>query len=174
MSFPRLLILEGPDRTGKTSLGKYLARVTGAVFLHQTYLGQNDHRGVTCEVYHDNVLENVETNLELGKTVILDRHWPSEMIYGMVMGRNISGFDWSRKHERIRKMGGVYIICESVECIQRFKDENKSERTLEQFMSIVHQYEQFEDIFGIDTLRYDLESMGHDLAAFHQLLELTP
>lgn len=172
MSFPKLVVLEGPDRCGKTTLAKYLARQANAVFLHQTYLGKDAHCGATCEKYHDNILDNVDVNIyQLNKKVILDRHWISEMIYGRVMGRDISGFDWKKKHERIKDMGGIYIICSSSCAVARMVEEKKDEYTIAQFAKIELAYANIADAFGMDGFfKYDLEKHGHNLDAVYTFL----
>ena len=62
-------------------------------------------------VYHTAALHFAEKFIAKGKTVILDRHWPSEMVYGKVF-RN--GSRWpleGRMMDRvILKMAGTYIF----------------------------------------------------------------
>lgn len=173
MSFPKLVIVEGADRTGKTTLARFLARKSGGVYLHQTHLGPS-HNGSNCFRYHKNVMENVMSNIQhFDRTFILDRLWPSESIYGSVMKRDLTGYDYEYMHDMVMQCGGSYVFCHSDEAYEKVQIENKGDYTGEQFREILMAYHNFSAHYPeVTTLfKYHLESRGHDLDAVYEFLK---
>lgn len=106
---PQLYILEGPDAAGKSTLATNMAdRNNGNVF-RCTY---NRKLGEVIVEYFDSVLDNAEECLARGRSMVIDRHWPSEWVYGGLQGRTVlSNEEASRLDGRIKALGGVYIFC---------------------------------------------------------------
>lgn len=79
----KLIIIEGPDECGKSTLSRILARALNGVILHST---ASKTLFPALPDYHRNIMANVELNVgELNKTIILDRFWPSEWSYGKLL-----------------------------------------------------------------------------------------
>ena len=84
-----VLILDAPDNTGKTHIGKELSRITGIPYFknadeHKYFLKDPDyfiHAIRYVDTYFTSYLESS------GASVILDRAWPSEWIYSQALGR---------------------------------------------------------------------------------------
>lgn len=119
MTLPQLIILEGPDAAGKTTLARHLARsMSGCVFRCTWTSSLN----IAMADYQQNVLDNARWSIrELCTPVILDRHWPSEWVYGQVFRSITRGqISWMMTFaEQIRDMGGVYIFCSDETKIQK-------------------------------------------------------
>lgn len=105
MLYP-IIVLEGADCSGKTTLAKRMVQKWDASYLHATY------RWPDCMfTYHAAILERA---LKLAKKgpVIIDRWWPSELIYSDVF-RN--GSKWpliGRQMDRLAlKYGILYVNC---------------------------------------------------------------
>lgn len=107
-----LIIVEGPDCTGKTSLAKFIARTLQACYIHSSgkvplHLAMWD--------YHQSILDGVEFTLEHCHTsVVLDRHWPSEWTYGKLLRpvtHQLSQYDFGQMFERIQQSDPLYIFC---------------------------------------------------------------
>jgi hypothetical protein len=110
MTYP-VIVLEGADCAGKSTLGEYLkgrwASVgAGAALIHATYRFPNQMFD-----YHTALLEKVLKLREHGP-VILDRWWPSELIYADVFR---GGSRWpmgGRMLDRVAlKHGFIYVGC---------------------------------------------------------------
>lgn len=85
MSEPRLIILEGPDCCGKTTLAKQLInKFVESIYLHSTYHKDFDNAGLMLR-YGEEMIRQAKLNIELGNTVILDRCWLSDHVYGSVL-----------------------------------------------------------------------------------------
>jgi len=121
---PRIIILEGPDCSGKSTLAKeLLSRYKNSVYLHMKHKFKK-----LMFHYNTAVFMQAERHLAEGKTVIIDRCWISENIYGGVL-RNGGGWPLiGRYMERLfQKHSYVGVICKPwddlYEQVWRHKDQ---------------------------------------------------
>lgn len=73
------IIIDGPDRQGKTTLAEAIARQTQAIVLHCGYRFRQN-----MFAYHTAVVRQAWQWLQRGRVVVIDRHWLSEVIYADV------------------------------------------------------------------------------------------
>lgn len=142
---PKLIIVEGVDSTGKSTLSKALAKKLGAHYFHAS-----GHRTLYPSMFahHQNILDNAQVNLDNGHNVVLDRHWPSEQAYGSVLRpQYYDQYDFFKMTQRLAFMGAEYIICESDHGWERYvelhKDHDKVNYhalTYEQYLMIASNY----------------------------------
>jgi thymidylate kinase len=67
------------------------------------------------------VLQNVELNLALGTTVIIDRHWPSEYVYARLFRKEmLPNVHNNVFKEWCRKLRAEYIYCDSDSSLARY------------------------------------------------------
>lgn len=109
---PRLFIVEGPDNCGKSTLSEYIATRFNAVYWRLTS-GQGLCEHDAMRLYQANALDNAKVNIDLRRSVVLDRHWPSDQVYGKILrGRpSISGELLSAVKQQCRGMNVIYINC---------------------------------------------------------------
>lgn len=121
----KLIIVEGIDSTGKSSLVAAIAfhRKPTPVVFHCTaspmlFQGLHD--------YHMNVADFIKKNLDNGHDVVLDRFWPSEIAYGRVFRSNA---DYPRLVPRLLKeiehLDITYVHCDSPNAAKRYFAEKK-------------------------------------------------
>ena len=115
----KFFIIEGPDCSGKTSLAKAMCLQLNGVYWHSS--GKKSlHR--CMQDYHTTVLDSIEQNLDLGRVVVLDRHWPTEFVYATVLRPNLLGqYDFRVMTKRTEEMGATYIFCGDDEVQQRHR-----------------------------------------------------
>jgi hypothetical protein len=99
MRYP-IFVVEGPDNTGKTTLCKTLVAKTNAAYLHSTYKFKG-----RMMLYH---IAQLRKAVRLAETrpVVLDRWYPSELVYGNVYRGgpepeyhpNWMGLNWYARH----------------------------------------------------------------------------
>lgn len=170
---PRVIVLEGADRCGKTTLAKKIADHYHAFYWHMTCTSK------LAEAMHDyqmNAIENIRTNVvEFAKTVVIDRHWPSEVVYGEVMrGRNFreSG---ELFHQALVDLDVIYIFCFSREALKRHAEDRDPTHpyTDEQYNRIYNGYAdlyaQLQEKYPNRVIGYHLEDVGmrpYQLKAF--------
>lgn len=104
-AFP-IIVLEGPDGAGKTTLAEALKKFLGARYIHLTYRFQNK-----MDLYHTAA---IRLCMKLAETqpVILDRWWPSEIIYADAYR---GGSKFIKTHfllnDIAQDVGVVYVFC---------------------------------------------------------------
>lgn len=100
-----VLIIEGPDGSGKTTLAEQLSRQTGWPIEHRS-------KPETPEEKERMMGEYIQL-VKSSRNVILDRCWYSEMVYGPVM-RDQAYIDYPQMYElerQLAKHGAVIIYC---------------------------------------------------------------
>lgn len=100
-----IIIIEGPDGSGKTSLAKQLSRQTGYPIIHRTQPKSEEEKQQMMGEY----LQVIKNN----KNAIFDRCWYSEMAYGPVM-RDDSVITYPQMYElekMLAKNGALIIHC---------------------------------------------------------------
>lgn len=100
-----IIILEGPDGSGKTTLANQIAEQTGYMLLHRSQPKTDEDKKRMMDEY----LQVIRT----GKNCIFDRSWYSEMVYGPVM-RDASVISYPQMYDLERsltKRGAIIIYC---------------------------------------------------------------
>lgn len=107
---PTLFILEGPDCTGKSTLATHLCRFLPAVYMHASGDKSLHH---SMLAYHQSLTAGAKVNLYHGKHVVLDRHWPSEYVYGQIFRPELSDrvYDFELAVSSIQSLDPIYIFC---------------------------------------------------------------
>jgi thymidylate kinase len=101
-----IIVLEGPDGSGKTTLGRALAGELHAHYLHCSYRYANH-----MHTYHTAVLE-LALRLAQHRPVIIDRWWPSEQVYARTFRRKTRWPMSGRMLDRVAlKHGITYVLC---------------------------------------------------------------
>jgi len=170
----KLIIVEGPDRTGKTTLAKHLASKFNMFYVKLTAGGPLNS---AMPEYHTVTLDFIQWNIEQrAQGVVLDRCWLSEMIYaGLLRPEDAKRFPYKQHEERIALMGGLYLVCDSRTCVERhekLKDPGHP-YTQDQFHLIVEAYREFMSTKPVDVLHWmgvDMDKYIHDLDRFSNLL----
>lgn len=102
----QIYVVEGPDCSGKTTLVDAMVKQLGAAKLHLTYRFKN-----RMDLYHRWAIEKAIA-LSHHQPVIIDRWWPSEIVYARAFRvrtqwpRNARAFDRIGRYADVR-----YIFC---------------------------------------------------------------
>jgi len=103
-----IIVLEGSDGTGKTTLARHLQEKLGAHYIHLTYRWPDkmDKYHVAALLHAISIIEKTD------KPVILDRWWLSEAVYSKVFRGGSKWPQLGRSLERaLLSRGGIYIMC---------------------------------------------------------------
>lgn len=105
-----VIILDGPDCAGKTTLANEIVKQTGGKYYHLTYVKGNREMWTQ----QARVMYAAEILAAQGKTVVIDRNWISECIYSRVY-RGGSEMPWmGRNLDRwCLRLGALYVLCHS-------------------------------------------------------------
>jgi len=156
-----ILILEGPDGAGKTTLAETLRQRfqnNGMVHIvkHGPYTGVEPEH--LCRIY----FRAMSPALTFNDTVIMDRSWISEPIYGEVYRNGANRIDVPRKRmlERVAlSRGAVVIHCQPdfEVCAETFE-----KRTEEEYLDDISQLEQVYDEYEALPLITNLPTVHYD------------
>ena len=111
----KIIIIEGPDECGKSTLGRALAKRYNCVYWRLTASDKLNH---AMKDYQINCMDNIRDNIEIGNSIVIDRFWPSDDVYGHVF-RNGPSFDHMPLIQELNDLGAVYIMAYSVNAIER-------------------------------------------------------
>lgn len=99
-----IIILEGADGTGKTTLAKALVEKYGGIYIHNRY-----HKEIWPFFMASMRWAIRESQRRL---VVIDRHWISECIYARVYrGGSKHSWDVRAFYRVLRRYGALYVIC---------------------------------------------------------------
>lgn len=98
-----LILLEGPDCSGKTTLANVLT--TPECIFHSTYVGHDAQEKHTM----DNFLAGFNCSRE-GKIAVLDRGWIGHDIYASVFRPSLPNADWTKRHHAIAQACRCYTV----------------------------------------------------------------
>jgi len=100
-----LILLEGPDGSGKTTLAKQLAKQTGYKQVCFSYPKSEQEKAEMLSMY--------EKVIKSAGNVIIDRCWYSEMVYGPILRKenNISFPQMYTLERLLAKKGAMIIYC---------------------------------------------------------------
>ena len=156
-----ILILEGPDGAGKTTLAETLRQRfqnNGMVHIvkHGPYTGVEPEH--LCRIY----FRAMSPALTFNDTVIMDRSWISEPIYGEVYRNGANRIDVPRKRmlERVAlSRGAVVIHCQPdfETCAETFEKRPEQEYLddVSQLEQVYEEYEALPLITNLPTVHYD-------------------
>lgn len=158
-----IVILEGPDGGGKTTLAEQLRHVLQERTMvhsikHGPYKGVDSEQ--LCKIY----FRSMSQALTYDDTVILDRAWLSEPIYGEVYRNGADRVDTPRRRmlERVAlSRGAVVVHCQpDIEvCLKTFKSRMDDEYldNTEQLEAVYHGYETLPQRTCLPVIPYDYE-----------------
>ena len=109
-----IILLDGPDHCGKTTLAEHLKANYDAHVIHSTWSTELEPHMAQY------INQSIDDAIEISKRqlVVLDRSWLSDYVYDNVYrdGRNIkvdeNGYTWhNRALKKFNSAGGVIVLC---------------------------------------------------------------
>jgi thymidylate kinase len=162
-----LILIEGPDGTGKSTLAAQFKQDLGAIVLHQRYRWKN-----RMFHYHTAVLRRALKLVDQGHLVVLDRLWPSELIYGQVYrGGSPIPLEGRFMDRVLLKHASLYIFCGGDPKVIAERHAKLKQQRDELYESHIEQlalaYDRFVkdfasvgDFWRFDVMKYSIEDDG--------------
>lgn len=101
-----VVLLEGPDGAGKTTLAEHLCKKYDGHYVHRTW-----HKGMDVWSHHSEALE-IANERSANQLVVIDRLWPSEAIYGRVFRKESDYKHNSRAMDRVLlRFATINVLC---------------------------------------------------------------
>jgi hypothetical protein len=183
-----IVVVEGCDGTGKTTLAKYLCEKFNGHYIHNTYRWPKK-----MPVYHTAALHRA-IKLAEEKLVVIDRLWMSEAIYAAVYRGGSPWPQMGRIIDRVvLKHCGIYVMCDLpkdhaakyqqlkqerdemyddvTEVGVRFKELIWGHRRLPPGNNYVDQISVAGMCERDDCLIYNMDTHGKDMAKFAEMVE---
>lgn len=111
-----IIVLEGPEKVGKTTLANKIAEETGATIRHWGQIKPDD-RAYTSQLKRDSLSD---------EWFIWDRCWPSEHVYGKLLerGRRLAEDPWLGEwlHGRAARIR-IIMVPDRLERLEELRDE---------------------------------------------------
>lgn len=171
---PQLIVLEGPDCAGKTTLGMHLWNVIPqSIYWHLT---STPALNEAMYDYQVEAMLNIERLIHNGIHVVLDRFWPSEYVYSKIF--RPQHFERAKEHwqefHSFVLQHGIYIYCNDSEVVERHAEKQDPDHPYDpvKFAQIVEGYaELFDTMVHEDYVaRFNILVHGHDLHNFSENL----
>lgn len=181
-----LIVIDGCDGTGKTTLAEIICKACDGHYLHNTYRWPSK-----MPLYHTASL-HYALKLAREKLVVIDRLWMSEAIYASVYRGGSPWPHMGRIIDRIvRRFGGVYVLTQSPaghkEKFEKLKQERKEmydnvDNVRIRYDQLFHggyagvdsDYVQQLSVYGMqdrtDVLPYRYDIEGEDMSSFIRCL----
>lgn len=171
---PKFFIIEGPDRTGKTTLAHFLKEYinvrSSATYFHCDF---TPTLAYAMYDYQCSVVKNMELNFRMGNSIIIDRLWPSNIIYRDAID-NQQPCDWTEMKDLLRNLGAVYIFADCDSCFDRHKADMDPAHPYNdtQYRKVVQGYRDLYETLSItdQCIRYDLDIYQNKIEPFMRIL----
>ena len=152
-----LIIIDGPDGSGKTTLAKRLADITGYEYFHFSYPTSPAEKRCMVQKYRDFIKNH--------PNAILDRSWYSEMVYGPIVRgvSHVSRKDMQDLEILLCKHGGLIIYCTDKPEVLWQRATKRGEDYITKYETFEAICELFDDILGVQHLipvvKYDYKDL---------------
>lgn len=168
-----ILILEGCDKVGKTTIAKDLAKYYGLKYVHTGVPPKSAHKKMYH--WHKDILDPLLSDPHL-KGVVLDRFHLSNVVYSQVMQHHdcISNVGWTMlEHRLLTEHNPVVVYCyRSEEAIkQAFIDDKEELLTpelipdiMKAYANILHSREESKYITKLPVVTKIFQDGIHDVA----------
>lgn len=174
----KVIIFEGPDRTGKSNIAQELSHR-----LFVPYFKNKDEvkNFLDSKDYYVNVLRYADPYFisylkQTGNSVIIDRHYPSEWVYSRVFKRKTDMKALRRTDEAMAALGAKIVICWRSSYANREDDDFPGVITEEKLQKIHDGYVRFRNWTKCESiwLNVDDEDLNREVNDVLNDLDLRP
>lgn len=172
----RIIIFEGPDRTGKTNIAQALSQEVQIPYFKNESESKNF---LNPKQYYVNVLRYADPYFlsylkQTKSSIIIDRHYPSEWVYSKVFKRTTDMKALERTDAAMAELGAKIIICWRESYLNREDDLFPDVIDADKLKQIHEAYIEFRNWTKCDSmwLNVDDEDLGREVDDALTLLDL--
>lgn len=145
---PRIIIIEGPDNCGKSTLAKQIADRYNANYWHMTS-GPGLEQKEAMSLYQRDALKNALVNLDSGRSTVFDRHWISDQVYGLEL-RNGPALPFEEMLQWSLKNDVLFIFCYREDAVQAHAQEKDPDHPYDDgvYAKLVEGYDAIRHVLG--------------------------
>ncbi len=153
----QIIILEGPDGTGKTTLANRIAERTKGSILHSTY-----RKGMKVDDYHFAVAQAAFLIASEGDTVVIDRWAPSERIYGTVF-RGGESYSTDQFIDNLLASTPVpikWVYCRNDHAVENhLKNKENRDEMFDDMTEVARLFDEYVKNSDLDWIEYDFNKV---------------
>lgn len=144
-----LIILEGIDKSGKTTIAeKILKSIKNSILIKGNCkpIDNSKQESKKIREYYKTILKLTKNNFLKDKTIIVDRYYPSQMVYSIKRGKDEFRNKWFKQFEdKICNIKSLYIYIRPEDSVlkQRLEVEKDEYIGIEDLQGLLERYDKF-------------------------------
>lgn len=176
MNKSRIIILEGPDGVGKSTIGRWIARFTGFPYFKNSKERIQKVHGDTRALTEFMVPFMLDYWKQVPTNVIMDRFYPSEFVYGQVENRNVDLQLLADIDRECATLNPLLLIFYKSAYYNEYNDQTtpfeKIKAIREKYDEFFH-YTRIRNKFMFDTSREDLDQQIEEVTKYLEYSGIT-
>ena len=157
MNKQKVIIFEGLDRSGKTSIATETSKLLGIPYFKFEKHNYWDEKKYENATYYDQPFF-VELLKQTGLSIVADRAYPSEYAYAPLFDRQLDEKFLRKIDDAHAELGTIIVLC-----IKRNVNEKDEKVPMDKYKDIISRYLDFSmwtkcHVIILDTTALDLES----------------
>lgn len=161
-----IIIIDGIDKTGKTTFINTLMKKTPCIMLKNQHKPNTEDDAKLKQSYYA-IYKFLKKNHKK-YTIILDRYYMSQLVYSVLRGKDSFNDDWYTKLEnKLCKLDHLYVQCviNPELLLKRHITEPDDYLKIEKLNTIYNRYDLFFHITKLDKVQLNIEpNFGFDIA----------
>ena len=157
----KIVVMDGPDRVGKSTIGYALSRDLQVPYFRMTSQHANWRAGRFKEALEFDQPYLLEMVRQMRLDLVIDRAWPSEWVYSRVFGRETNPEVLRRVDEGFAQLGAYIVIPLRRDYTKCSKDELVGQDKLEKLHDT---YQEFSVWTRCSTVTIYVDDFDNDLS----------
>jgi thymidylate kinase len=154
----KLLIIEGPDLSGKSTAIEKIAKLLNNGFTIKNNYKPKDHNSKKIYYTYRKYLDMIKCEWFEDVFVIFDRFYPSQAVYSILRGtEELYSFEIKLLEKETYNLGGILIYLDTKEkdLLKRYDHRGDEHVKKEQLLMIKRRYDEFYEMTILPKIKID-------------------